>query len=185
LIKQGDLTDKNGQKITDMSNIKFGDKVTNQYEEINNSIRTVVDAMNNLLGQISSLVASIERLTADRTMVVRAQYEDPGPPEGFGDPTRGRSDSGGGSEPEFATGTMGQFGRWFANFGSGTRAVLHGNEAVVRADQAAAFAADMGGGGNGAMAAEIAGLRADINALLPRAIGRAVRDAMQLSGAMA
>lgn len=184
LIKQGDLTDKNGQKITDMSNIKFGDKVTNQYDEINNSIRTVVDAMNNLLGQISSLVASIERLTADRTMVVRAQYEDPGPPEGFGDPTRGRSGSGGGSEPQFATGTMGQFGRWFANFGSGTRAVLHGNEAVVRADQAAAFAADMGSG-DGAMAAEIAGLRADMQAVIPRAISRAVRDALQLSGAMA
>lgn len=187
LIKQGDLTDKNGQKITDMSKIKFGDKVTDQYEKINGAIETVVKAMNDLLGQISSLVASIDRLTADRTMVVRAQYEDPGPPEGFGDPTRGRSGSGGGSEPQFATGTMGQFGRWFANFGSGTRAVLHGNEAVVRADQAAAFAADMGGGGggNGAMAAEIAGLRADMNALLPRAIGRAVRDAMQLSGAMA
>ncbi len=84
----------------------------------------------------------------------------------------------------FAAGTMGRFGSWFANFGSGTPTTLHGNEAVVRADQAAAFAADMGGG-NGAMAAEIAGLRSDLNALLPRAIGRAVRDAMQLSGAMA
>ncbi len=185
LIRTGQLTDANGQKITDISQIKFGQPVKSEYEKINSAIETVVNAMNNLLGQISSLVASIERLTADRTMVVRAQYEDPGPPEGFGDPTRGRSGSGGGSEPEFATGTMGQFGRWFANFGSGTRAVLHGNEAVVRADQAAAFAADMGGGGNGAMAAEIAGLRADMNALLPRAIGRAVRDAMQLSGAMA
>ena len=185
LIRTGQLTDANGQKITDMSQIKFGEPVKSEYEKINSAIETVVKAMNDLLGQISSLVASIDRLTADRTMVVRAQYEDPGPPEGFGDPTRGRSGSGGGSEPEFATGTMGQFGRWFANFGTGTRAVLHGNEAVVRADQAAAFAADMGGGGNGAMAAEIAGLRADMNALLPRAIGRAVRDAMQLSGAMA
>jgi hypothetical protein len=185
LIRTGQLTDANGQKITDISQIKFGQPVKSEYEKINSAIETVVQAMNDLLGQISSLVASIDRLTADRTMVVRAQYEDPGPPEGFGDPTRGRSGSGGGSEPQFATGTMGQFGRWFANFGSGTRAVLHGNEAVVRADQAAAFAADMGGGGNGAMAAEIAGLRADMNALLPRAIGRAVRDAMQLSGAMA
>ena len=79
---------------------------------------------------------------------------------------------------------MGKFGRWFANFGAGTKTTLHGNEAVVRADQAAAFASDMGGDGGG-MASEIAGLRADINSLLPRAIGRAVRDAMQMSGAMA
>ena len=118
-------------------------------------------------------------------MTVTAQYNDPGPPPGFGSVERRGGDNADITEEGFATGTMGRFGRWFANFGSGTKTTLHGNEAVVRSDQAAAFAADMGGGDNAAMAAEIAGLRADMNAMLPRAIGRAVRDAMQLSGAMA
>lgn len=84
----------------------------------------------------------------------------------------------------FATGTMGRFGRWFANFGAGTKTVLHGREAVIRQDQAAAFAAEMGGGG-GDVVAEVAALRADMQTALPRAISRAVRDALQLSGAMA
>lgn len=185
LIKQGDLTDKNGQKITDMSQIKFGDKVKGEYETIHSAIETILKAMSDLIGKIDSLVAAIDAATRDRTMTVTAQYFDPGPPPGFGSVERRGGDNADITGDGFATGTMGRFGRWFANFGSGTKTTLHGNEAVVRSDQAAAFAADMGGGDNAAMAAEIAGLRADMNAMLPRAIGRAVRDAMQLSGAMA
>ena len=184
LIKQGDLTDKNGKKITDMSQIKFGDKVKGEYETIHSAIETILKAMSDLIGKIDSLVSAIDAATRDRTMTVTAQYNDPGPPPGFGSVERRGGDNADITGDGFATGTMGRFGRWFANFGSGTKTTLHGNEAVVRSDQAAAFAADMGGGDNAAMAAEIAGLRADMNAMLPRAIGRAVRDAMQLSGAM-
>ena len=184
LIKQGDLTDKNGQKITDMSQLKFGEPVKSEYEKINSAIETVLNAMNDLIGQISSLVSAIDAATRDRTMTVRAQYEDPGPPPGFGDPNRD-SNGGGGSEPEFATGTMGKFGRWFANFGSGTKAVLHGNEAVVRPDQAAAFAEDMGGGngmGGAVIASEISAMRSEMMSVLPRAIARSVRDALLVAG---
>lgn len=184
LIKQGDLTDKNGKKITDMSQIKFGDKVKNEYETIHSAIETILKAMSDLIGKIDSLVSAIDAATRDRTMTVTAQYNDPGPPPGFGSTERRGGDNAQ-AEEGFAAGTMGRFGRWFANFGSGTKTTLHGNEAVVRSDQAAAFAADMGAGDNAAMASEIAGLRADINSMLPRAIGRAVRDAMQTSGAMA
>jgi uncharacterized membrane protein len=191
LIKQGDLTDKNGDKITDMGNIKFGPKVVTQYEAINTQIETVLTAMNDLISKIDAMVSAIDAAMRPRTLVTTAVYVDPGPPPGFGSVDSGgnRNDRRGGDNADvsgdgFATGTMGRFGRWFANFGAGTKTTLHGNEAVVRADQASAFAADMSGDGGG-MASEIAGLRADINSLLPRAIGRAVRDAMQMSGAMA
>lgn len=80
----------------------------------------------------------------------------------------------------FADGTKGRTGRWFANFGRGTPAVLHGDEAVVPRSQAAAFAADMGGGQPG-LAAELAGLRADFQ-LLPQVLARAVRDAVLVAG---
>jgi len=185
LIRTGQLTDKNGDKFTDLTKIKFGEPVKTEYEKINGAIETILTAMNDLLGKIDSLVSAIDAATRDRTMTVTAQYNDPGPPPGFGSVERRGGDNADITGDGFATGTMGRFGRWFANFGSGTKTTLHGNEAVVRSDQAAAFAADMGGGDNAAMAAEIAGLRADMNAMLPRAIGRAVRDAMQLSGAMA
>ena len=182
LIRTGQLTDKNGDKFTDLTKIKFGEPVKTEYEKINGAIETILTAMNDLIGKIDSLVSAIDAATRPRTLTVSAEYIDPGPPAGFGAvPGRDNAEAGAG----FASGTMGRFGRWFANFGSGTKTTLHGNEAVVRSDQAAAFAADMAGGDNSAMAAEIAGLRADINAMLPRAIGRAVRDAMQTSGAMA
>jgi len=80
----------------------------------------------------------------------------------------------------FASGTMGRTGSWFKNFGSGTPTVLHGEEAVVRRDQASAFAAAFGGGGDGAVS-ELVALRADVVAL-PHHIARAVRDAMLVAG---
>ena len=182
LIRTGQLTDANGQKITDLSQIKFGDPVKSQYEKINDSIQTVLTAMQDLIGQISTLVSAIDAATRPRTLTVTAQYVDPGPPPDFGDPTRGRSGSGGGADQERAVGTMGATGGWFENFGPGRLVRLHGQEAVVRRDQANAFASDMGGGAD--VAAEVAGLRADMYDALPRAIARAMRDALQLAGAV-
>lgn len=184
LIRTGQLTDKNGDKFTDLTKIEFGERVKTEYEKINGAIETILTAMNDLIGKIDSLVSAIDAATRPRTLTVTAEYIDPGAPPGFGSVERRGGDNAQ-AEEGFASGTMGRYGRWFANFGSGTKTTLHGNEAVVRSDQAAAFAADMAGGDNAAMASEIAGLRADINSMLPRAIGRAVRDAMQTSGAMA
>lgn len=42
-----------------------------------------------------------------------------------------------------AVGTMGRYGSWFKNFGSGMQTSLHGMEAVVRQDQAVPFAMDV------------------------------------------
>jgi len=184
LIRTGQLTDENGDKFTDLTKIKFGEPVKTEYEKINGAIETILTAMKDLIGKIDSLVSAIDVATRPRTLTVTAEYIDPGAPPGFGSVERRGGDNAQ-AEEGFASGTMGRYGRWFANFGSGTKTTLHGNEAVVRSDQAAAFAADMAGGDNAAMASEIAGLRADINSMLPRAIGRAVRDAMQTSGAMA
>jgi hypothetical protein len=50
-------------------------------------------------------------------------------------------------DPGNAIGTMGRYGQWFHNFGGGTRTTLHGLEAVVRPDQAPAFAAAVGAQG--------------------------------------
>lgn len=43
-------------------------------------------------------------------------------------------------DPGFAGGTMGRFGEYFANFGSGLRTTLHGVEAVLRPQDALPFA---------------------------------------------
>lgn len=182
LIRTGQLTDANGQKITNLSQIKFGDPVKSQYEKINDSIQTVLSAMQDLIGQISTLVSAIDAATRPRTLTVTAEYFDPGPPPGFGDPRRGGG-NGDGADQERAIGTIGATGSWFENFGSGRLVRLHGQESVIRRDQAAAFAADMGGGAD--VAAEVAALRGDLNENLPRAIARAMRDALQLSGALA
>lgn len=80
----------------------------------------------------------------------------------------------------FATGTKGRTGKWFANFGAGTPAMLHGDEAVVPRGQADEFAAAVGGGQPG-LASELAGLRADFQ-LLPQLLARAVRDAVLVAG---
>lgn len=82
----------------------------------------------------------------------------------------------------YARGTKARTGSWFRNFGGGTLARLHGDEAVVPRGQAGAFAEAMGVGGmSEAVAAEVAGLRADF-AMLPNMIGRAVRDAVLVAG---
>ena len=60
--------------------------------------------------------------------------------------------------------------------------MLHGDEAVVPRGQAGAFAEAMGVGGmSEAVAAEVAGLRSDMQ-MLPQALARAVRDAVLVAG---
>lgn len=88
----------------------------------------------------------------------------------------------GGTNPEgYADGTIGS-GSWFQNFGSGRLAVLHGSEAVVRRDQAGAFAAAHGGGGGGAVVTEMRAWRAEAaarEASRDRGLARLIRDEVQ------
>lgn len=182
LIRTGQLTDKNGDKFTDLTKIKFGEPVKTEYEKINGAIQTILMAMNDLIGKIDALVSAIDAATRPRTLTVTAEYIDPGPPPDFGSVSGRTPPSGspvGEGESGFASGTMGKFGRWFANFGSGTKTTLHGSEAVIRPDQASAFAADVSGADMGSVA-ELRGLRADL-LLLPHHVARAVRDAVLLA----
>ena len=133
----------------------------------------VAAAVGGVLGQVEGVNRALDGLDRDISTTVTVRHIDTYESIDYG--SRSADDQG------FASGTMGRFGRWFANFGAGTRTVLHGNEAVIRPDQASAFAADM----SGDVAGEIAALRSDMQAVIPRAISRAVRDALQLSGAMA
>lgn len=117
LMRTGQLTDENGNKITDLSRIKFGQPVKTEYEKITDAIHTVLDAMSDLIGQISNLTASIAAATASRTMTVTAQYVDPGPPPGFGDPTRGRGGSSDAPEAWFGGGVTASGIQRFASGG--------------------------------------------------------------------
>ena len=77
----------------------------------------------------------------------------------------------------YALGTKGMTGSFFQNFGAGRRVTLHGEEAVVRKDQAGAFADEFGGGSEG-----LDMIRQMVRDL-PRAMKVAVEDAMLLKGA--
>lgn len=86
-----------------------------------------------------------------------------------------------GVPPEgYASGTKGVTGRWFKNFGPGTPAMLHGDEAVVRRDQADEFAATFGTSDAGVLD-ELANIRSSLSSL-PQHIARAVRDAILVAG---
>lgn len=84
-----------------------------------------------------------------------------------------------GTPKKFAMGTKGTTGRWFNNFGVGTPAILHGDEAVVRKDQAGEFAATFGS--DSGVLDELANIRTSLSAL-PQHIARAVRDAVLVAG---
>jgi TP901 family phage tail tape measure protein len=59
-------------------------------------------------------------------------------------------------DPGFPNGTMGRFGSWFKNFGSGFPTALHGVEAVLRPGDVAPFLQDaMNGGAAGAPGAVV------------------------------
>lgn len=141
-------------------------------------VRQVGLLLSNLLGTQSTL-GNLPSPTVTITEIRNTIYTD----------EDRRTGEGGDNEPPYASGTLGRHGTFFRDFGKQTAVYLHGDEAVVRRDQIAQFVAQYGGGAGVSASApargdsagmndEIAGLRSDFNALLPRAIGRAVRDAM-------
>jgi hypothetical protein len=115
---------------------------------------------------VERVSSALDDLPREIDITINTQQED--------DPTR--------MGDGYARGTKARTGSWFRNFGGGTATMLHGDEAVVPRGQAGAFAEAMGVGGmSDAVAAEVAGLRADF-AMLPHMIGRAVRDAVLVAG---
>jgi hypothetical protein len=80
LMETGQLTDENGQAITDLSQIKFGEPIQTQFEGIQTAIK-------DLIVQIAEMVGKMGELMADRTIHVGVVYDDPGPPDGFANGT--------------------------------------------------------------------------------------------------
>lgn len=130
LRDQGLLLDENGDLLEDLSGVKFGDEVKTEFELITDAIWELIDTIK------TDLVDAFLAIPRDIDVNINPQWGNPGPPPGYvPDPAEeGR---------QYATGTLGVHGRWFENYGAGTNAVLHGEEAVVTKAQAPAFAADI------------------------------------------
>lgn len=180
LIKSGDLVDANGDKITDMAQINFGDPVADKFTKIADRMKEVADKIQALIDKMGGGMTTAAE-TAARN--VTSSFESI--PKDWDFNIRARVDTGGsgeGSGPGFALGTRGATGQWFRNFGAGTPTMLHGDEAVVRKDQAGDFAAEFGGAGAGmssALLEEVRGLRSDFDRL-QGSITRGVRDGLLL-----
>jgi hypothetical protein len=171
MLAQGRLTDENGNKLEDLSRINFGAPIETAMDRVIAKLQELIDKISGGLG--------FDRATqAAQTFAEQAADAIESIPTHINMRFNGESDSG--TEPGYATGTMGRHGSWFRNFGSGTVTMLHGTEAVVRRDQAAAFAA-ANGAGNAEMVDELRSLRADM-LTLPQHMARAVRDAVLVAG---
>lgn len=164
------LGDNQGE-LTDLAGLKFGDPVKTQFEEITSALKDVVSSLQSIASHISGLPST-------KTVTIRTDYVDEGPPPGWAD-TGNRGGSG--NNEGFSTGTMGVTGSWFADFGTGTKTTLHGREAVVREDQAADFAAAY----SNRRGDDVDKRFDSIEHLLrdqPRAISLAIQDAFALGG---
>lgn len=173
LIESGELVDENGEKLTDFGKIKFGDAVKSQWEVIADRIKDLTEALRLLVEKLGGV--------AEKTQAVAREFENiPRNVDVKLNVIRNNGLINEDELPGFATGTKGVTGKYFQNFGAGSLAMLHGNEAVVPASQADEFA-DSINGGNGGVVAELSGLRSDF-AAMPRIIARAVRDAILVAG---
>ena len=134
LFRQGDLIDKNGKKITDLSGLKYGDAIKTEGQKAQDTWDKILSAIQALVDKITGpLTKSIENLPDGHVKInVDSSELDR---VGRGEYRSGERDRGTG----FATGTMGVLGSWFGNFKSGTRAMLHGLEAVVPQRDAVPF----------------------------------------------
>jgi TP901 family phage tail tape measure protein len=134
LIRAGLLTDENGEKITDIGKIKFGDPIKTEFEKISIAIL-------DLIAKIQELIDILAEIPENVDTTVTTHHQNTGEPSPSGD--------GGGVDPNtwvpdgFGLGTMGRLGSWFGNFPQkGFKTALHGIEAVVTPEQAVPFALD-------------------------------------------
>lgn len=142
MARMGVLTDQNGEKLTDVANLPWGESVTESLTTVATKLDALITKLGTVLTGSFGAAAAAGESMADR--VAGAINRIPTKLD-FEYQVSGGGDSG------FANGTLGRLGRWFGSFGGGFPTVLHGNEAVVTPSQAPAFAADVLGGGGGAV----------------------------------
>lgn len=170
LVKSGRLTDDQGNKLKDLSGIKFGEPVQDKFSKIADEITKVTDAIKELVDKLATALPNAIRNVPAVNVPVRFRTQD----------NTDTPDTTPDAAPR-ALGSFGMTGRWWENFGGGKLMRLHGTESVIRPDQARAFADSVGGGDTGGMVDELRNLRGDMM-LLPQALSRAVRDAMLVAG---
>jgi hypothetical protein len=171
MVKQGLLTDENGNKLEDLGSIKFGETMSEGFSRVVDAVEKLTKALTGGLEQSANAVVDFATQASDAVGKIPTSIK-------FNVSATG--DTGATVEHSYAAGTR-TAGNWFKNFGAGTSAILHGNEAVVRRDQAGAFAAAMGATGEPGMLDELRNLRGDMMAL-PQHLARAVRDAILVAG---
>jgi hypothetical protein len=155
LLLSGSLVDDNGDKITDLSGLKFSDPIVSEFQKI-------VDALTKLVDHITGndgVVSAIGKIPKDVRVGVHFNVDNPPDWAGFAGPIpQARGGMGRVTKPTlFLAGEAGPENFAFSpvgkSFGSG-------------------------GSDNSEILAELRGLRADQQQLLPRAI----RDAVMLAG---
>lgn len=137
MIELGTLIDKDGQKITDISSLKFGEPVKTEADKIRDSIQIIVDKMDELITKLNGLWEPSQAAAAAFKDAWReAPWERWPEIPGGSKPRDDEADGGGGgrgptgsSDYSFATGTGGRY----INFGAGTPVMLHGYERVMTA----------------------------------------------------
>ena len=185
LFKAGKLTDENGDKLKDLSGIKFGEPVKTEFDKIVDVLKPLIERMGELVSAIQSLSDRIDAATRPRTVDIGFNVAPiPDIPD-FGSATPA---FGGG----VARGRVERFAGGGMVGGSGESdavpALLTPGEGILSRRGMQALAKLNHGGAVGsdpALRAEIRGLRADLSLmqqaqelLLPRSIARAVRDAI-------
>lgn len=136
LARTGQLVDKNGDALTDLSRLTFAESMETSFQRIADSIQRLVDMLN------GPLQSAFTNLPKNVGVGVNVDVNAPGESQ-----TQPYDREG------YAVGTMGRHGAWFADFGPGTPTVLHGEQAVVRKDQTGAFVSAFSEGGGRASGA--------------------------------
>ncbi len=141
LIEQGRLTDENGEKLTDVSQLTFAEPLAAKFDTLIEKLTALIEKITGR-GGITEAIAGIPR---DVDVGVDVRYREHGRPDDFGE-----------MEIAFA-----QHGTPFRHFGRGTPAVLHGLERVMTGMEGRGIAAALGRiqQGLGAIA-DLSGVRA-------------------------
>jgi TP901 family phage tail tape measure protein len=145
LAAQGKLLDEQGNKITDLSKINWGPEMKTEAQIAQEGWDKILAKIDELITKLTGpLETALDDVTRDRTFNITPKVGDVDTDDYTRDGSRLPRD------PGHRVGTIGRWGTWFKNFGSGFSTTLHDIEAVVTPDQAPAFAMDvlsrLGGG---------------------------------------